>query len=351
MAKRNIKQEAIPDFDDVPVTGEGVEMVGNYPTLQRVKTGLYSLDNAMASGAELGLPLRVIIEIYGNNNVGKSTLAYYLAGKIADAMHGGICVADLEMLDMKYIPKAISMSGYKGRAEVLDVSDASGKPLVHEKILMNMARKLLDEANAVVIWDSVGATKSLVELSILTDPKAQFGEAFMGRDAKLVTQVTSAIRTAMMTKSLPSSAIAINHVHGVIGGRGHITKGGERLKYLAGVRAMMWTAESFYSGDDESTPVGFLVRGRIEKLRFGGRGREFQFYIVPDFGVHQGVSAMFDCFDLGLAERDNRVKLDGKSLGYLKADLLTYAAEGKSRKFYPFLDLLMAEYERIEHGN
>ena len=46
MAKRNIKQEVVADFDEAPLTGEQVEMVGNYPTLQRVKTGLYSFDLA-----------------------------------------------------------------------------------------------------------------------------------------------------------------------------------------------------------------------------------------------------------------------------------------------------------------
>jgi len=48
---------------------------------------------------------------------------------------------------------------------------------------------------------------------------------------------------------------------------------------------------------------------------------------------------------LGLAERGTTVKIDGKSLGYLKKDLLSYAAEGKQRKFDPFIEALQ-EYEK-----
>ena len=134
----------------------------------------------------------------------------------------------------------------------------------------------------------------------------------------------------------------------------------------------MWSAEAFYENDDDPTSpaLGFRVSGQIEKLRFGGRGRKFQFYIVPGYGVHAGVSAMFDAFDLTArlniakkkgklsvsaapymsAERGARVKLDGKNLGFLKKDLLEYAAEGKRRKFYGFEELISRFSSDIEKG-
>jgi len=54
---------------------------------------------------------------------------------------------------------------------------------------------------------------------------------------------------------------------------------------------------------------------------------------------------MFDCFELGLAERGTVVKMDGKTFGYLKKDLLAYAYEGKHRKFDPFIEKLQ-EHEK-----
>jgi len=338
-----------------------VTVTGRYPTLSRVKTGLFSLDFALSHRGDLGLPLRVITEIYGYPNVGKSTLSYFLGGKIADKE---ITVADLEMNDSQgYMTQAVSMSGFKGNIRMIDVTDEKGKIRTHEKMLMDMAKDLLKEEIRAIIWDSVGATQSMVQQNVLTDPKAEFGEAFMGKRAKLVGDVSLALRTALISKEIPSAALAVNHVHQVIGGRGHITPGGEQLKYLAGVRLMLWSGEVFYENDDDpsSPALGFLVKGQVEKLRFGGRGRKFQFYIVPGYGVHTGVTAMFDAFDLTdktkkkpisylKAERKGVVKLQGKSLGFLKKDLLVYAAEGKRRKFYPFEEVMKRFTSDVEKG-
>lgn len=349
-----------------------VTTTGRYPTLTRVKTGLFSLDYALSYEGNLGIPLRVISEFFGYTNVGKTTLADYVAGKIAAEMGGSITIADLEMNDVSYIPFAVGMAGYKGNVRMVDVTDEKKKIRTHEDVLMDMAKDLLKESVAAVVWDSVGATQSMAQQAVLTDPKATFGEAFMGKRAKLVGDVAGALRTALIAKELPSIAIAINHVHQVIGGRGHITPGGERLKYLAGVRIMMWSAEAFYEDDNDPTSpaLGFRVRGQVEKLRFGGRGRKFEFYIVPGYGVHPGVSAMFDTFEITArlnaakkkgklsdtvadymtAERGARVKLDGNNLGFLKKGFLEYAAEGKQRKFYPFQEIMARFAEDIEKG-
>jgi hypothetical protein len=340
--------------DDLEVYVEPqVTVSGNFPTLQRVKTGLFSLDYALSQQGNLGLPLRVITELYGYTNVGKSTLSYYLAGKVASEMGGSISVADLEFNDIAYIPRAVGASAYKGDVRMMDVTDEKGKPLSHERILMSLSKDLLKDSVASVVWDSIGATQSEVQMDVLLDPKGNFGEAFMGKRAKLVGDIVNALRTALITKKLPSTAILINHVHQVIGGRGHLTPGGERKGYLAGTRIMLRPSEVFREddGDSGSAALGFLVEGQVEKLRFGGKGRKFWFYIVPGFGVHPGVSAMFDAFEFGLAERGSRVKLDGKSLGFLKADLLTYAAEGKRRKFYPFEEAMQRYAEDVERGH
>lgn len=330
-----------------------VTVTGRYPTLVRVKTGLFSFDYALSQEGNLGLPLRVLVELYGYTNVGKSTLSYYLAGTVAKELEKSLLpVADLEMADLGYIPRAVGVSGFKGEVRMMDVADEKGKPYSHARILMSLAKALKTEDVASVIWDSIGATQSEVEMDVLLDAKGEFGQAFMGKRAKLVGEIANAIRTALITKETPSTAIAINHVHQIIGGRGHVTPGGERKGYLAGVRLMLWNGESFFKDDNDPTSpaLGFLVKGQVEKLRFGGRGRKFQFYIVPGHGVHPGVTAMFDAFDLGLAERGSRVKLDGKSLGFLKADLLSYAAEGKRRKFYPFQDAIRNYTEEVERG-
>ena len=354
------------DHSDDPFVSE-VEVSGQYPILQRVKTSLTSLDIATSHKGFLGIPLRVFIEVYGYTNTGKSTLAYFLAGKVAQLVEGGsIHIADLEMADTKnYIPMATGVSGFKGKVHMMNVVDGkTGTPLFHEKILTDLARDLLFREDVpAVIWDSLGATQSMSHLSALLNPKEVLGEAKMGKRAFLVSAVTDALRTGLISKKTPSTAIGINHVYPSMGGRGHTTPGGERKGFLAGLRLMLWTDEVFRVDDeDKGSPIlGFLVKGQVEKLRFGGRGRTFGFYIVPGYGVHEGVSAMFDAFEMTYrmrkspldylkAERKARVKLDGKSLGYLKKDLLAYALEGKRRKFYPFQEAMSRFVEDVESG-
>jgi RecA/RadA recombinase len=358
--------------DDVLIPN--VKVTGRYPVLERIKTGLFSLDNAVSYKGNLGLPLGVLIELYGYTNSGKSTLAYFLAGKVASELEKSkISVADLEFADTQgYIPRAVAMGGFSGEVKMMDLTDDKGKPIKHSRILMNLLKSLyFDEEVGAIIWDSIGATQSDVQWAELFNPKSEgFGQAFMGKKPFLVGQIADAIGEAL--KSKQATAIALNHVHQVIGGRGHTTPGGERKGFLAGVRMMIWKGEAWRENDEDDTSpyIGFQVNGQVEKLRFGGPGRKFSYYIVPGFGVHPGVSAMLDAFEITsrldklkkkgkigkeiapymTAERGARVKLDGKSLGFLKKDLLAYAAEGKRRKFYPFQEIMARFTEDLEKG-
>lgn len=313
---------------------DDINIIGSYPFIVRKRSGLFSLDLALSSRGELGLPMRGIYEVYGYPNSGKSTLSYYLAGKLSPQKEITIC--DLEMLDANYVKKALALAGFSGDVKMIDITDPKGKPLTHEKMLMNMVDNL-ETTSGAVIMDAVGAIQPIAEAA------GDFGEAFMGKRAKLVAQMSRALSNALRVKREDAIAFVINHQHSIIGGRGHTTAGGETLKYMATVRMMIWTEEILK--DDNDNIYGFLAAGNIEKLRYGGRGRSFNYYTVPGLGVHPEASAMFDCFSLGLATREGTVKMDGKSLGYLKKDLLAYASTGKSRKFEPFVERLI-EYEK-----
>ena|SRR5688572_3177143 len=320
-----------------------VEVVGQYPTLLRKKTGLYSFDAALSHNGNMGLPLRCIVELAGKEGSGKSTLAYYLSGVVTET--GNISICDIELADPKYVKYATGIGGFKGRVTMIDAINEKQEMIPHEVMMENLVKGLIDENTGAGIFDSVSAIQPLAE------KKGDLGEAFMGKRAKLVAQLSRQLSTALREKKRPSSAFVVNHHYQILGSHGHTTAGGVVLPALAGVRAALWVSEAFYS--DDHKPYGFVVSGALEKLRFGGKGGRFQFYTVPGFGVHPGVSAMFDCFELGLAERDKsgRVKLDGKSLGYIRTDLLSYAAEGKTRKFLPFLELVSEQMKRDEQIN
>lgn len=323
-----------------------VEILGTYPTLVRGRTGLFSLDMAMRDRNKIGIPMRTIMELYGYTNAGKSTLAYYLSGKLTG--EGNVSVCDLEFCDREYVSSCLSTAGMNGSVKILSPTDEKGKPLSHENMLLETARDLYDEEFGATILDSVGGIVPNVEQDVLLNSKEkELGQAFMGKRAKLVGQFARAVTAALRNKERPSLAIVINHLHQNIGSHGHTTAGGENLKYLAASRVMIWPGETIYSDSEKSDVFGFLVRGQIEKLRYGSRGRSFQFYIVPGYGVHEGASALYDCLEYGLAESKSVVKIGDKSFGYLKANLLKLAAEGNTRRFEAFQEELLNHEKKI----
>jgi len=74
-----------------------VNVLGNYSSITRKRSGLFSLDMALGSRGEFGVPMRTIIELYGYSNTGKSTLSYYLAGALTGK--GNVAICDLENAD------------------------------------------------------------------------------------------------------------------------------------------------------------------------------------------------------------------------------------------------------------
>jgi len=311
-----------------------MKITGNYPTIIRRRTGLFSLDVALGRLGSLGISMRTLVELYGFEGVGKSTLSYYLAGRLAEDKD--ILICDLELLDQSYLPSAIGTE-YNGTVHISDTTDKKGKPVSHEVMLQEMADNLYKPENGVAILDSVGGIIPVAEGA------GDFGEAFMGRRAKLVAQLARRLMAHLRNKDDAAEAIIVNHVYAILGAKGgYKSAGGDALKFLAQTRLMLWVSEIL--AEESGTIYGSLVKGKVEKNRYGGKGRTFGFFTIPNYGVHAGASAMFDAFGLGLAERDAKVKIDGKAIGYLKADLLKAARDGNQKKFEPFQEAIQ-KYE------
>src|SRR5512138_3514076 len=119
---------------------DNVHIIGTYPYITRRRTGIFSLDMALSNRGELGAPLPSIYEVYGYPNSGKSTLCYYLAGKLSRMPEISICY--LEMADMKYLQSAVGMSGFAGNVRVIDITDTKGHVRTHEQMLADMCSDL-----------------------------------------------------------------------------------------------------------------------------------------------------------------------------------------------------------------
>src|SRR3990167_1979528 len=86
------------------VSGAGgeIEIIGDIYPVTRVVTGLWSFDRALGFRGDNGIPLRSLIELYGHEHSGKSTLGWYLSSKVNPT--GTVWVADIEgTLSREYI--------------------------------------------------------------------------------------------------------------------------------------------------------------------------------------------------------------------------------------------------------
>jgi hypothetical protein len=112
----------------------------------------------------------------------------------------------------------------------------------------------------------------------------------------------------------PRLLFVTNHIHEIIGGRGHQSSGGRGLEHAKIVSLYLYnsSADNIKSGDEV---IADCVIGKVEKLRYGRKGRTFKFVIVPNHGVRRRLSELMDAVDLEIVTRGAVVKIGDKSLG------------------------------------
>lgn len=321
---------------------------GDTPVIDRISSGLWSLDRALRDDMEIGLPLRSIYEIYGTWGYGKSTLAYYLAGKTAQALNKSkVVVCDLEgNMDKDYAMSAFSQSGWEGTIQGINYGEGKkGKrvPRPHEAMLQEAIDAIREPEVGAVVVDSLAAFIPVAGL------EGDIGDALWGQRAKRLADASRRATAWLRIEEDPKAVFLVNHVHQEMGGRGHSTPGGVTPKYLANVRLVIYRQETFDSG-------AFIAKVQPEKLKYGGTNKDRKAFVafLPGVGVSRELTALFDCVNLGLASRENTVKMNVRkrngsekevSFGYI-SQLIEDAKDPEKRdKFQPFYDALAAYNE------
>lgn len=302
--------------------------------VRRVRTGLYSVDTAHGFQGRSGITLNGVHEFYGRQEVGKSTLAYYLAGCVNPK--GKVVLVDLEnSIDPEYVPIAMSHSGFSGKIKVVNFVKRK-KDLVtarpHEALATEGADLLREPDVTALVLDSVGLFQPIQER------EGEIGEAIMGKRAKAVAQFVRRCETWLLERALAEdykAVFIVNHVLSRMGGRGHYSPGGDTKNFAFSSRNWMYRVDSQF-------PDGcFQAEIKLEKLRWGGthKDRKGIVFIIPGIGVSVEMTLLLDCVRLGLATRGTVVKVDGKSCGRI-GKLIEHAREGNTSKFNPFRDAL-----------
>jgi len=246
--------------------------------ISAIPTGALELDHALGIG---GVPRGRVIEIFGPESSGKTTLALHIIAE-AQRLGGAAAFVDAEhALDPRY-------------AEALGVSIDDlliSQPDTGEQALDITEILVRSGAVDVVVIDSVAALVPRAEI------EGEMGEPTMGLQARLMSQALRKL-TAAISKS-KTCVVFINQLRekiGVMFGNPETTTGGRALKFYASVRLDIRKIASIKEGE---TVIGNRVRVKVVKNKIAPPFRESEFDII--FG--EGISRTSSLLDLGVAHK------------------------------------------------
>ncbi|MAQ77043.1 recombinase RecA [Candidatus Campbellbacteria bacterium] len=296
--KKQEKEDQLAQTVDLIQTkfGEGsIIKLGDAPKVDvaAISTGSIGLDDALGVG---GIPRGRIIEIYGPESSGKTTLTLHV---VAEAQKkGDVCA----FIDAEHALDPVYAKAIGVKTDQLLVS----QPDTGEQAL-EIVDSLVRSGNVgVVVIDSVAALTPKDEI------EGDMGAHHVGKQARLMSQALRKL-TALVAKS-NTTVIFINQIRmkiGVMFGSPETTPGGKALKFYSSVRLDIRRIAQIKKGDEV---VGSRTRVKVAKNKVAAPFRKTEFDIIYGEGIAKNGEL------LALGEKFGLIKKAGASYTYLPAE-------------------------------
>jgi recombination protein RecA len=282
--------------------GENLHM-----NIESIPTGALALDLALGIG---GLPRGRVVEIFGPESSGKSTLAMHV---VAEAQrNGGICA---------YIDAEHAMDPVYARAIGVNIDDLLiSQPDTGEQALEIADMLIRSGALDVLVIDSVAALTPRAEI------EGEMGDSHVGLQARLMSQALRKI-TGTLSKS-QTIAIFINQLRekiGVMYGSPEVTPGGRALKFYSSVRLDIRRIETIKDGADQ---VGNRTRVKVVKNKCSPPFKQAEFDIAFGKGISREGSLLDVGVELGFIKKSGAwFTYEGEQLGQGRENVKNFLTE------------------------
>ncbi len=287
--------------------------------IEAIPTGALALDLALGIG---GLPRGRIVEIFGPESSGKSTLAMHV---VAEAQrNGGTCA---------YIDAEHAMDPVYASAIGVNVDDLLiSQPDTGEQALEIADMLIRSGALDVLVIDSVAALVPRAEI------EGEMGDTHVGLQARLMSQALRKL-TGNLNKSR-TIAIFINQLRekiGVMFGSPETTPGGRALKFYSSVRLDIRRIESLKDGAEV---VGNRARVKVVKNKVAPPFKQAEFDIMYGKGISREGSLLDIGVDLGIVKKSGAwFTYEGEQLGQGRENAKNFLSEN--------IDLMVEISEKI----